>query len=63
MSAFQEHCNEIVREYVESVIIIDDGANLGQGSDKLEGVDSIVEPEPERNAFLKPEPKFEQKII
>ncbi|MBF4343806.1 hypothetical protein EAY39_24295, partial [Vibrio anguillarum] len=33
------------------------------GSDKLEGVDSIVEPEPERNAFLKPEPKFEQKII
>lgn len=61
MSAFQEHCNEIVREYVESVIIIDDGANLGQGLEKIEPDDSVIEPEPEANAFAKPAPKLEHK--
>ncbi|HHX8519290.1 TPA: response regulator receiver domain [Vibrio diabolicus] len=63
MSAFQEHCSEIVREYVESVIIIDDGANLGQGLEKKEPVDLVIEPEPEANAFEIPEPKLEKKPI
>ncbi|MGR2867814.1 hypothetical protein [Vibrio vulnificus] len=35
MSAFEEHCNKIVNDYVQTVLIIDDGAGLGtmQNSD------------------------------
>ncbi|MUK61532.1 hypothetical protein GNP81_13395 [Aliivibrio fischeri] len=46
MSAFKEHCSEVVKEYVQTVLIIDDMAGLSSSLDNSEVLDipEVVDP-------------------
>ncbi|HCG7365411.1 TPA: hypothetical protein NJ384_001608, partial [Vibrio parahaemolyticus] len=39
MSAFENHCRDIVNDYVQTVLIIDDGAGLNRDSSDVEIID------------------------
>ena len=40
MSAFRDHCREIVDEYVQTVLIIDDGAGLKNSDETAQHIDT-----------------------
>lgn len=45
MSAFKEHCNQIVKEYIQTVLIIDDMAGFHIAETNLAGEDELKEPD------------------
>ncbi|WP_039984718.1 response regulator receiver domain [Vibrio owensii] len=44
MSAFNQYCRDVVDEYVQTVLIIDDGAGLTNNTAITEPIDELVEP-------------------
>lgn len=57
MSAFENHCREIVNDYIQTVLIIDDGAGLNRD---VSDVEKIAEPDETNNPLsIRPEPENE----
>jgi hypothetical protein len=50
MSAFNQHCSSIVKDYVQTVLIIDDGAGLNSQSNGA--IAEVLDDLPERNPLI-----------
>ncbi|MFA0050271.1 response regulator receiver domain [Vibrio breoganii] len=55
MSAFNKYCREVVDEYVQTVLIIDDGAGLKNISEVVEEVEAVEVPAEGFNPLAEPE--------
>ncbi|HGY9614492.1 response regulator receiver domain [Vibrio harveyi] len=62
MSAFNRYCREVVDEYVQTVLIIDDGAGLRNTSTMNEPDDELVEPTGAFDPMAAPAPAVEPPI-
>ncbi|MEZ9053255.1 response regulator receiver domain [Vibrio sp. 10N.247.311.26] len=62
MSAFNQYCREVVDEYVQTVLIIDDGAGLTNASTIIEPADALVEPSGVFDPMVAPVPLEEVQI-
>ncbi|WP_432468726.1 response regulator receiver domain [Agarivorans sp. Z349TD_8] len=54
MSAFNQYCREVVDEYVQTVLIIDDGAGLKNFSEVVEAAEAVEEPTEAFNPLVEP---------